>query len=106
MSVSERTEELVTQLVAWELFGIEEVNPKNLLRQVSLADLTELRTNLGAHEQSEESISALLVEVEVLYRHGHLVGDWEAIREGEKLTLKYSMNARYTCHSIPLLLTA
>ena len=89
--VSERGEELFTQLVAWEMLGREDLDPQVLLRQVSFTDLCVAVASLKRDEErAEQFVSTLMVRLELQYRHGDLDGDWKVERDGSKVQLHYS----------------
>lgn len=85
--VSQEGEDVVVQLVAWETLGREE-DPKLLLRQVSLSDLSILHL-LVQDEELKKFVFSRLVEVEMLYRVGKLESDWAVRRSGRCVRLSY-----------------
>lgn len=88
--VSEGTGELFEQLLAWELFGRGDFDPKALLRQVPLPDLAVVLSNLGSGP-TPKSVSVDLVKAEHLYRTGKLDGDWEIINHRRHVAVKYTL---------------
>jgi hypothetical protein len=79
--VSEEAEELLSQLLAWEM-GATELDPKVLLRQVPLADLAVVLSNIDNESFVFQTSATLrLVYLEHLYRTGNLGGDWEVTRD-------------------------
>jgi hypothetical protein len=86
--VSEQAEEVLSQLVAWEMLGREDIDPKPLLRQVPLADLSIVLANIGQGGfPFDTSVSLRLVYLEHAYRTGKLEGDYELERKGSDVTL-------------------
>jgi hypothetical protein len=86
--VSEAGQHLLTQLVAWEFFDRQDLDPRVLLRQASLADLSVVQENIRRSGLDESKfVSATLVGLELHYRLGHLGGDWDFKREGKDVTL-------------------
>jgi hypothetical protein len=90
--VSEQAEELLSQLLAWEL-GATELDPKIILRQVPLADLAVVLSNVGEEDAvlADTSVSLRLVFLEHEYRVGHLGGDWDVEKNGLEVFLKIPM---------------
>ena len=84
--VSEVGEVLMFRLIAWELLGREDFDPKALLRALSLADLDLLMKNIG--ERSDGYLSTQMVKVEMMYRLGRLKEDWRICRDGVQYTLE------------------
>lgn len=89
--VSEQAEEALAQLIAWELGA--ELDPKALLRQVPLADLSVVLSNVGEEDAvlADTSVSLRLVFMEHEYRLGHLGGDWDVEKKGLEVYLKIPM---------------
>jgi hypothetical protein len=87
--VSNEAELLLMQLVAWEMLGQEDVNPKVLLRQVSLADLSAVQRNINARPETKEFVAVQMVELELLYRRGFLTEDWNYTRSDECVMIKF-----------------
>lgn len=84
--VSEQAEDLLYDLMAWEFLGAD-LDPRVVLRQVSLADLCVVQSNLEKL-QSLESATVTLLGIELAYRTGKLVGDWEFTQDGEHANVK------------------
>lgn len=79
--VSAAAEELLMQVVAWEMLGREDFDPKVLLRQVPLADLSVVEANIVEKiDGAKDFITIQMVELEMLYRQGRLIGDWSYSR--------------------------
>jgi hypothetical protein len=87
--VSGQAEELLVQLVAWEMLGAEEIDPKRLLRQLSLTDLSLVQANINDRPETKEFVSAQMVEIEMLYRRGFLVEDWSYTRRHECVRIEF-----------------
>lgn len=87
--VSGQAEELLVQLVAWEMLGAEEIDPKELLRKLSLADLSQVQSNINDRPETKEFVSTQMVELEMLYRRGFLVEDWSYTRRHECVRIKF-----------------
>lgn len=86
--ISEEGQDLISRLIMWEMLGQEDVDPKVLLRQMSLADLSILAENLSDEDAfAMGSASARLVLLEMHYRMGRLADDWDLQRDGKELTL-------------------
>lgn len=86
--VSEEAEELLSQLLAWEMGA--DLDPKIILRQVPLADLAVVLTNMDQESFVFQTSATLrLVYLEHMYRTGNLGGDWEVSRDDlTHMTLK------------------
>ena len=90
MRVSDSSQELMMQLVAWECFGETEIDPKELLREVPLTDLQAVSRNIkdnGSHLQAFACVS--MVELELLFKSGLLQGDWIYTRSGDRVSITY-----------------
>jgi hypothetical protein len=87
--VSEESQDLVEQLVAWELIkGREDLDVKLVIRQIPLADLSILAANISEGDPfSAGSAVARLVLLELHYRTGHMADDWNLERKGQDLLL-------------------
>jgi hypothetical protein len=103
--VSDNVQDVFSQLVAWECLGMPEVDPKILLRQVSLGDLSIVSSNIKSQGSAlKEFVCCSMVGLEILYRTGMLVGDWSFTRDGEKVRLSYEpMNFPRGTYDINLL---
>jgi hypothetical protein len=88
--VSGQAEELLARLVAWEMLGAEEQDPKVLLRQLSLSDLSLVQANINDCPETKEFVSVQMVELELLYRRGFLVEDWTYQREHECVRISFT----------------
>lgn len=93
--VSEQADEVLAQLIAWEMDLRAELDPKALLRQVPLADLSVVLSNIGEGGSilTDTSVSLRLVFLEHAYRLGHLGGDWEVEKKGLEVFLKIPLRA-------------
>lgn len=90
MQVREAAQEVFVKLVAWECFGESDLDPKELLREVPLPDLHTVSKNikeLGSHLKNFACVS--MVELELLFKSGMLLGDWEYQKDGERVHLAY-----------------
>lgn len=85
-NVSEGGVELFAQLVEWEMFDRKDVDPKSLLRGVSLGDLSIASKGLDARGGLGEFVTAQMVELEMLYRTGRIV-DWVVERNGKNVRI-------------------
>jgi hypothetical protein len=90
----QETQDLLMQLVTWECLNNLLVDPKLILRQISLGDLSILHTNVtvGDTASIERFVVVKMIKVELLYRMGKLKGDWTYLRLGEKINLRYTMD--------------
>jgi len=89
--VSSKAEDILTQLVAWELLGAEGVDPKHLLRSLSLQDLVIIQANINKQtDRMRKFITVQMVEIELLYRHGFILGDWAFKKDATCVHLKYA----------------
>lgn len=91
--VSEQADEALAQLIAWELGA--ELDPKVLLRQVPLADLSVVLANVGevGCVLTDTSVALRLVFLEHSYRIGQLGGDWNVEKKGHEVYLTIPMAA-------------
>jgi hypothetical protein len=88
--VSQGAEDVLVQLVAWELLGAEDVDPKRLLRTLPLPDLAIVQANINAQsDEVKQFVSVQMVELEMLYRRGFLSGDWSYKKESSCVHLNY-----------------
>lgn len=88
--VSQAGEDVLMQLIAWEMFGRDDLDPKRLLRQLSLADLSLVQCNINeSAREVKKFVSVQMVELELLYRRGFLVGDWTFERMDECVSLTF-----------------
>lgn len=80
--VSEASVEILSELLAWELFE-NDVDPKILLRQVSLADLSVIAANIQDDPETYLPFACTaLINLELKYRKGE-VRDWNLVRDGQ-----------------------
>lgn len=79
-TVSEQASDVLAKLLAWEMGS--DADPKVLLRQVPLADLSVILSNMEDGQLPVLSVSMRLVLLEHEYRTGNLGGDWEVERKG------------------------
>jgi hypothetical protein len=98
--VSKLSEWLVTKLVAWELLGIED-DPKRVLRRLPQRDLRALSENVTHQPDLDQFAVTKMVELELQFRRGELVGDWHYNRTGECLTIKYLPTSSLTIPAQP-----
>jgi hypothetical protein len=89
VSISPHGQDVVRLLVAWELLGAEDIDPKQLLREMAIDDLFLVREN-SLLAEDEDFLSIKMVGLEVMYRSGLLVGDWDVFQEGDLVTLSYT----------------
>lgn len=87
--VSAQAEEAIQLLVCWELLGAVDVDPKQVLREVSIWDLYIVKENIMLTGEGD-FLSTKLVELEVMYRDGLLREDWALSQEGEHVSIRYS----------------
>lgn len=87
--VSTEAEDLLVNLVAWEMLGRDDFDPKMLLRKLSLSDLFTIQTNILGTPETKKFVSVQMVELEVQYRRGKLQCDWSYERNGECVRLYY-----------------
>lgn len=88
--VSEEGQDLFGDLLAWELFDVD-LDPKILLRQASLQDLSLVQANaLEIADRIPESIALGMVSLELSYRSGR-VADWSYERDGKEVKLFVKM---------------
>jgi hypothetical protein len=84
--ISKLSEWLVTRLVAWEVLGSDEVDPRSTLRRVSLADLSALHDNIIQQPELQRFAVPQLVGLELMQRQG-LIEDWSVTRKDECITI-------------------
>jgi hypothetical protein len=88
--VSEGVQDVLTHLVAWECLGVTKFDPKILLRQIPLSDLSVISANIKKQGSAlKEFVCVSMVGLEVLYKTGMLVGDWSYVRNDKKVSLTY-----------------
>lgn len=87
--VSEESQDLVAQLVAWEMLGREDLDAKVLVRQIPLADLSLIVANM--EDGGIKSTVLDLVTLELQYRLGQLDGDWNYERRGQNVSISVPM---------------
>jgi len=84
--ISEVGETLMFRLIAWELLGRKDFDPKVLLRALPLADLDLLTKNINIRD--EGFLSTQMIKVEMMYRLGRLREDWRVGEDGVQYTLE------------------
>jgi hypothetical protein len=90
--LSDSIQDLLADLVMWECLDKQEVNPKLILRTVSLPELSILAANIDTGEDYlEKFVVVQMIKVELMYRKGLLKGDWTFLRCGQKINLRYAM---------------
>jgi hypothetical protein len=89
-AISGKADETVMLLVAWELLGRRDVDPKELLRNMEMEDLLFVRNSIRAAGVGDEFITTQMVVVEVMYRNGLLTKDWRYTRDGDHVQLEYT----------------
>lgn len=88
--VNEKTsEDIMMQLVAWELLGVDDIDPKPLLRRLPDQDLFSILENIMAKPDVREFVSVQMVELEVMHRRGVLLEDWNYERDGQCVSLTF-----------------
>jgi hypothetical protein len=87
--VSTGGEELMTLLVAWEMLGRDDLDPHKILRDVTEEDLETVRGNIRGVPETKSFVSCELVELELMFRHGLLEGDWSLEREENEVRLNF-----------------
>lgn len=103
MQVSDETQNLFMKLVAWECFGAQEYDPKDLLREVPLSDLRTVSRNIKSQGAEMKNFACVsMVELELLYKTGLLAGDWHYTRRGDKVNITYDTVAceKTTCFEL------
>lgn len=88
-TISAHAESAIQLLVSWELLGISDIDPKQVLREVPLEDLLVIRENI-LRQGDGEFLSTQMVGLEVSYRHGLLRDDWALTQSGKSVSLRYS----------------
>lgn len=73
-----------------------EGDPKLILRQVSLPELSVLVVNIDHGEGRlvptlDKFVVVQMIKVEMMYRKGLVDGDWTFLRLGNKINLRYSL---------------
>lgn len=91
--VSEVGEVLMFKLAAWELLGRDDINPKALLRALPFADLVIISKNITSKNDGFASVA--MVKIELMYRYGQLLCDWEAGRDGARYTMSPFQNTQH-----------
>lgn len=86
--VSPAAQDVFVDLVKWEMLGFD-LDPKALLRQVPLGDLSIVKSNIDKNGISGLTATESLVEAEILYRTGKLVEDWSYEKKDESFRLHY-----------------
>lgn len=87
--VSTEAEDGLIQMVAWEMLGRDDFDPKEILRKLSLPDLFIIQTNIMSTPETRKFVSVQMVELEVQYRRGRLRGDWNYERKGKCIRLSF-----------------
>lgn len=90
--VSENGGEVLVRLVEWEMFGREDVDPKRLLRSLSLADLATVSSNLDRMPDAGAFVTPQMVSMELLQRQ-NLIAAWGFTRDGDHVRLSIQANA-------------
>jgi len=88
--VSTEGEELFAELVAWELLGDTEVDPKAVLRSASDEDLQTVAANVHGDKKLKDFLIVRMVELELLFREQLLGEDWTVVRNGNCVTLSFN----------------
>ena len=95
-----QVEEVVTKLVAWEVFDRSDFDPKILLRSIPLPDLSILVSNIQSEKSPEECQGAVIsmIMLEHQYRLGHIV-DWTVEIEEGFCNIRYELlkPLKYVC---------
>jgi hypothetical protein len=94
-TVSELSQDLFSDLVTWELLGDADIDPKTVLRQVPLSDLSVVRSR-----KLPECVCTTLIDLEWQYRVGQ-VRDWTCTRCGDKVKITYDVVSPPATESIP-----
>lgn len=91
-TVSMGGEDLMAQLVAWEMLGREDLDPHRILRSVLVEDLERVQRNLlGSFERARDRfVSCQLIEIELLWRRGMLREDWCILRSDGSVRLIFN----------------
>lgn len=97
--VSENGEEILVRLVEWEMFGREDVDPKTLLRRLTLADLATVSANLDKMPDAGRFVAPQMVSMELLQRQD-LIASWDYTRDGDHVQL--SIKTKQAISYIPL----
>ena len=87
--VSSGGEQLMVLLVAWEMLGRADLDPHAILRDVSTADLELVQTNICSAPETRSFVSCELIEIELMYRRGLLMGDWSIRRSDDEVKLDF-----------------
>lgn len=83
---------MFSQLIAWEFFGRDDLNPHTILRALSLPDLCIVQTNVEKKVHNpKQYVCVEMLNLEVRYRTGLLIGDWSFTRTGDSVNLKYNL---------------
>lgn len=87
-------------LVMWECLGAAHVDPKSTLRRLTTRELSMLVAHLEAGLEDVEKFAVVrMIRVEMLHRHGSLVGDWSFVRNGSDIKVHYSMSTNKVMQS-------
>lgn len=98
VQVSAAAEDILMQLIAWEMWDAR-VDPKNLLRQVPLADLSIIQGNISRQEEGVKKFASVqMVELELLYRNGLLIGDWSYRKDNTCVSLNFKARESRSGH--------
>ena len=98
-TVSDGAEDLLAKLVAWELLGRDDFDPKDLLRKVPLPDLILVQTNINDQsDEVKEFVCVRMLEAELLFRSGFLTTDWSFYRCGTCVNICYDTKGRTPQH--------
>lgn len=97
--VSESGEEVLVRLVEWEMFGRDDVEPKLLLKTLSLADLVAVSQNLDKMPDAGHFVTPQMVSMELLLRRD-LIVSWDYVRDGDHVQI--SLQPKLAPTYIPL----
>ena len=70
-----------------------DADPRELLRQISLADLSVVAANISSMRHGP-TLSTGLVQLELQYRRGELSGDWKCRRDSKGVLIEYDLPAK------------
>jgi hypothetical protein len=90
-AVSERSANILIQLVAWEMLHEDSsVDPQALLRSLPLEDLHTVHANVFSDTRCLEFTTVQMVDLELKFRLGLLHGDWSYERDNTCVKLKFA----------------
>lgn len=85
-TVSNEAQEAMAHLIEWEMMGQDDVDLKQVLRSLSLADLSVVQANIDAIPGIDRFASVRLVRCELEYRLGRIT-EWRYLRVGSEVEL-------------------